>query len=1043
MGGLRLVRGGPVELERALVKRIGASREKDPLAPVAVLIGGTLLRPYLQRRLATAYGGIANVHFLMPSELALALGEGNLVAQGRTPLPPLADRILLRQLAADHLGYFEPVRDAPGFASALFQLVRELRGAGYDAETFAGAIDGTCEAEGKEGALSELYAEFLRRRAGFYGPDDCLLQADTAVAPWAELSVYGLWQMPAMLRRAVVDLATRMDVAVLLPRTGTHADGSTDELAAALLADGAVESSTADEAEAESGIEHARARLFNPGTAGPLDGSVRLTSALEPAREVREVARTCLAWAADGIPFHEMAIAYRHPDEYRPAIEAVFGEAKIPLYLHEGTPLIERPVGRQAAALLDLVEGNLERRAVMDFLTDVRLPKSTWEAYGNAPTARWDQLSREAGIVEGRDQWRERLAARREDMLRGRTLEELTEWRRRDVERLDHLARFITDLGRALADHPAVAPWSEHLESLARLLRRYISRPEPILDALDGLKRFDALGGAVAHDRFLGIVWEALDTLRSDEVLGTPKGAFARRGVNVLDVNSLRHLRFRAVAILGLAERSFPSPPRQDPLLLDHERVALNEAGPAPVPLRARGADPEPLQFAMGVAAARERLMVTYPRKSAGEGRPQLPSVFFRAVAEAMTGERVSAENVDTLDARLYRRVPGGSIGSRGETPELSGSEYDRTLLEQHPDVGRALLTSREPRIARALDARAAAFSRELTVFDAVLTDSGRERMQSKWDPARPLSPSSLETYARCPHRYFLESVLRLKPVEEPEAVIRISALDRGSLIHTILERFLAEPPEEGLLLHGPGEAARLRSIVDHECDRAEERGQSGYTLMWRYDRAQLRDDLERWLELERLDPSFAAMPKGAFELSFGAWEDADEDPIDIEADGVLLRVQGRIDRLNWDEGLTRYRVIDYKTGKAHEPKDGALKGGDALQLPLYLIAGARHTGIPVEQGRAEYHFATRRGEFKTQAFSGDHLRDRRDELDRILSTIARGIRDGVFNMAPPEERTCEWCPFDALCPSDRHRRIERKSGDPRAAELLSLREIE
>jgi hypothetical protein len=32
-------------------------------------------------------------------------------------------------------------------------------------------------------------------------------------------------------------------------------------------------------------------------------------------------------------------------------------------------------------------------------------------------------------------------------------------------------------------------------------------------------------------------------------------GAFGRRGVNVLDVNQLRSLRFRAVAVLGLTER--------------------------------------------------------------------------------------------------------------------------------------------------------------------------------------------------------------------------------------------------------------------------------------------------------------------------------------------------------------------------------------------------------------------------------------------------------------------------------------------------------
>ena len=103
-----------------------------------------------------------------------------------------------------------------------------------------------------------------------------------------------------------------------------------------------------------------------------LDDSVRLLSAPDPSREVREVARECLAWARDGIPFHEMAVVYRHADQYRSLIESVFGEAGIPLYLHEGTPMSERPLGRRAIALLDLVGAGFERRAVMDFLADTQ-----------------------------------------------------------------------------------------------------------------------------------------------------------------------------------------------------------------------------------------------------------------------------------------------------------------------------------------------------------------------------------------------------------------------------------------------------------------------------------------------------------------------------------------------------------------------------------------------------------------------------------------------------------------------------------------------
>ena len=39
------------------------------------------------------------------------------------------------------------------------------------------------------------------------------------------------------------------------------------------------------------------------------------------------------------------------------------------------------------------------------------------------------------------------------------------------------------------------------------------------------------------------------------------------------------------------------------------------------------------------------------------------------------------------------------------------------------------------------------------------------------------------------------------------------------------------------------------------------------------------------------------------------------DEPLEITADGVKLRVAGRIDRLNWDPEQSRFRVVDYKTG--------------------------------------------------------------------------------------------------------------------------------
>ena len=265
MSGLRLIEAAPTALEAALAHEIVAAKADDPLAPVGVLIGGTLLRPYLGRRLAELCNGIVNVRFLTPSDLALALGERAMLATGARPLPPLGDRVVAREAAAEHDGYFAPVRDTPGFGDALHHLFRELRGAGYDAASFASAVENRCEADGKDAALADLFERFLTRRAGFYSPDDCLLSAEVEHPPWKALAVYGLWDPSAAIRDCLERLAHVIPVTVYSPRAGGNADAATAGLRAwAIAADAEVhEPDEAPETDG-GGLGGLRRRLFTP-----------------------------------------------------------------------------------------------------------------------------------------------------------------------------------------------------------------------------------------------------------------------------------------------------------------------------------------------------------------------------------------------------------------------------------------------------------------------------------------------------------------------------------------------------------------------------------------------------------------------------------------------------------------------------------------------------------------------------------------------------------------------------------------------------------
>ena len=392
------------------------------------------------------------------------------------------------------------------------------------------------------------------------------------------------------------------------------------------------------------------------------DGTLRLVSAPDPSREVRAAARACLQWAREGVPFWDMAVAYRHGEAYLPLVEAVFVEAGIPVYLHEGSPLAERPLGRQTLGLLALFDGELSRQSVMDFLTDAKLPEALHEEYGGISASRWDSLSREAGIVKGAEQWQRRLGAVRAPTADG---DALPDWVRQRAEDAGRLARFIAELDRRLRERPARATWAEHLDYLQGLLARYV-------DGRRRGRRRAARPRAVHRARGGGRLRLVPRRRRAGDRDAALRGRDRQpaRGVR----RARREHRRGQLAGRGSSSRACgssarPSGRSRRPCARTRSCSTTSarrsrERAPAPLaPRSARGSE-EALIFALACEAARERLVVSYARRATGESRPRLPSVFFRELASQLEGERVSADDAPLLQRDDVERIPGDAIGA-------------------------------------------------------------------------------------------------------------------------------------------------------------------------------------------------------------------------------------------------------------------------------------------------------------------------------------------------------------------------------------------
>jgi hypothetical protein len=219
---------------------------------------------------------------------------------------------------------------------------------------------------------------------------------------------------------------------------------------------------------------------------------------------------------------------------------------------------------------------------------------------------------------------------------------------------------------------------------------------------------------------------------------------------------------------------------------------------------------------------------------------------------------------------------------------------------------------------------------------------------------------------------------------------------------------------------------------------------------MWRVEQERILTDLEAFLAQEAAEemgfvPAF-------FEARFGPspWTPprpgSTVEPLELNLGDRTVRLTGFIDRIDLHPSGAA-RVIDYKSGGVYGEKDNLLRGGQSLQLPIYLLAADKmlaDNGRPGQAQEAQYYYLTSKGRFRRVRFTREGLNDRRRDFDTILLTIAQNVEAGIFPQNPGRDGgNCQWCAYQPVCGHGRVRLIERKVGDPATSALRAMWEIE
>ncbi|PYR49297.1 MAG: hypothetical protein DMF95_12490, partial [Acidobacteria bacterium] len=229
----------------------------------------------------------------------------------------------------------------------------------------------------------------------------------------------------------------------------------------------------------------------------------------------------------------------------------------------------------------------------------------------------------------------------------------------------------------------------------------------------------------------------------------------------------------------------------------------------------------------------------------------------------------------------------------------------------------------------------------------------------------RPYSLSALQRFASCPYQFLLATIHRLEPWDEPEPLMRMDPLTRGSLFHKAQAEFYRamegrnELPVTRERL--PGAARTLDGVIDRVAAEYAEKLAPAIERVWRDEIDELRRDLGIWVQ--KLADDQAWQPK-YFELSFGLSDEGRDprslpDPVVVGGRFVL---RGSVDLIEHRADLDVLRVTDHKTGKNRSTPDLIVGGGSTLQPVLYSLAVERGLGRRVVAGRLFY--ATTAGGF-------------------------------------------------------------------------------
>jgi ATP-dependent helicase/nuclease subunit B len=387
----------------------------------------------------------------------------------------------------------------------------------------------------------------------------------------------------------------------------------------------------------------------------------------------------------------------------------------------------------------------------------------------------------------------------------------------------------------------------------------------------------------------------------------------------------------------------------------------------------------------------------------------KIPESFFRmklfskteALIESGSDDNLSNENIFNDDAADLKR----KIAVENERVDGKANFYSGSLFNEEPTF----------------------MNKEFS-----LSEKGKAVLRDLKD--KSFSVTQFENYAKCPFKYFVEKILRIEVIEDPNE--DVEPLEIGNYLHALLFEFYTRLVEEKIDIHSQAAEDLLFDLAKNIISQFRFDDETYFYEKEKFfgiSNNRADSILFHFLETERnqtdgYSPSY-------FEVAFGRREKKGSDKRlgaenPLQFDGINL--VGKIDRVELKNNFIS--IVDYKTGAKKVTSTNIHRGLD-LQLPVYMHIAEELLGpgfLPgkifiyslkfneKDFGKNEINLSRKKNLTDTEKSA--LLTETVEESLSKLKEYFHGITSAEFNPSILDDRetlVCNYCNFKNICRVD------------------------